>query len=204
MSTKTVLVVDDEFAIRRLLARILRKRGVQVITADSVATADMLLLYNEVDLVLCDYQMPGENGISFLTRLKKQYPEMVRALITGHADFALTMVAINDAEVNYCITKPFEAQEIQDLVTDLLSWGDHREAAPQRAFTQQQRADMDLLAEQHPGIAEVRRNTGGAILLEAELDLDAQWPREREDDSGDAPDTGVIVFGDDFARMIGA
>lgn len=204
MSTKTLLIVDDEFSIRRLLARILRKSGVQVITADSVATAEMLLLYNEVDLVLCDHEMPGEKGLSFLCRLKQQYPDMVRVLITGHADFAMTVEAINDAQVHYCISKPFETSEIQDLVTDLLGWGDKREAAPQRAFTQQQRADMRELAQHHPGIADVRRDTQGAVLLEDELDLDAPWPGDGDSDSRDAPSTGIIVFGDDFNRLIGA
>lgn len=185
-TAKTVLVVDDDFSVRRLLARILRKRGVQVITADSVATAEMLLLYNQVDLILCDHQMPRENGLSFLGRLRSQYPDMVRAVISGHVDFAMTMEAINDAQVHYCITKPFEISDIQDLVTDLLSWGAHWEEAPKRAFTQQCRVDMRKLAELHPGIADVRRDTKGAILFEDELDA------------------GVIVFGDDFARMIGA
>jgi len=204
MSTKTVLVVDDEFSIRRLLARILRKSGVQVISADSVATAEMLLLYNQVDLILCDHKMPGEKGLSFLRRLKLQYPDMIRALVTGNADFAMTVEAINDAQVHYCISKPFDTHEIQDLVTDLLGWGDKRAAAPQRPFTQQERADVRDLAERYPGIADVRRDTGGAVLLEDDLDADGPRPIDGDGGSRDAPSTGVIVFGDDFCRLIGA
>jgi DNA-binding NtrC family response regulator len=204
MTTRTVLVVDDEFSIRRLLARILRNQGVQVIAADTVATAEMLLLYNHVDLILCDHEMPGEKGLTFLRRLGERYPDMVRALITGHMDFAMTVEAINDAQVHYCITKPFEVEEIQELVTDLLSWGDRRHQAPGRAFTQQQRADLRILAEHHPGIADVRRDTRGAILLEGELAPDEDWPVAGDGGHRNAPDPGVIELGDDFARLIGA
>jgi DNA-binding NtrC family response regulator len=217
MTTKTVLVVDDEFTIRRLLSRILRQQGVQVITADSVATAEMLLLYNEVDLVICDQQMPGETGLSFLRRLREQFPEIVRALITGHVSFAVTVEAINDAQVHYCITKPFDVQEIKDLVADLLTWNDGREAAPRRAFTQAARQELRDLTECPPGIAEVRRVAGGAIGLgdsdaDADLFADADTGPSADAGSGAArgpggrqvPDNGVILFDDDFIRMIGA
>lgn len=202
MNAKTVLVVDDEFSIRRLLSRALEGPGVQVITADTVSTAETLLLYSQVDLILCDYQMPGENGLSFLRRLKEQYPEMVRALITGNASFPLTVEAVNDAAVHYFVLKPFEVSELQELVSDLLGWSDRIEQSPPRAFTQQQRKELRSLAAKHPGIGEVRRDTAGAIVLDDENCADARLTTGEEWRQRDAPDTGVIEFGNDFLRML--
>jgi DNA-binding response OmpR family regulator len=60
MSLKTILVVDDEAAIRKLLTRALRRDGIEVITTDTAASAERLFEHRRVDLILCDDQLPGE------------------------------------------------------------------------------------------------------------------------------------------------
>ena len=204
MKTSTVLVVDDESAIRRLLMRLLRMEGVEVLTADSVTAAERLMLFNKVDLIICDYQMPGENGLQFLHRLKSSYPRMVRVLITGYADVQVTLEAINKVRVHYCITKPFDSAETRTTISELLTWQQGQQKAAPRAFTRQREAKMAELDAEHPGIGTVRRDTQGAILLDDDLDFFKQgdpW----EDDMDRAPKAAPVSresFEDDFAKLL--
>ncbi len=141
MSVQTVLIVDDELNICRLLVRVLTKVGVRVLTADTAAAAEKLLLQNHVNLILCDHQMPGEKGLTFLGRIGDQYPDMVRTLLTGNSDFALTLESSNDNRVHHCITKPFEMDAIQKFVVDQLSRGVRQEPAQERDWRAAEQGD---------------------------------------------------------------
>ena len=65
----TVLVVDDDEDIRKLLADSLSKRGYRVLTASSAREMDRLLARNSVQVVILDVVMPGEDGLSVARRL---------------------------------------------------------------------------------------------------------------------------------------
>jgi adenylate cyclase len=177
MSAQIVLVVDDEIAILRLTVRILRGRGYRVLTADSVAAAEKLLVQNPVDLVLCDHYMPGEKGLSFLGRIGEQYPDMVRTLVTGNTDISLTLEFGEDARVHHCLGKPYEMQELVEFVSNLLDGKDRRQHSP----------DME-----------------SAVLIEEEPAQDWNWPSNGKDDRRKTPDRGDIALEDDLTRLVGA
>jgi len=174
MKKSRVLIVDDDAQIRRLVARLLKIEGVVVMTAESTREAERLLEGGPVDLVLCDHYMPDENGLPFLQRAKKNYPDMTRVLVTGCGDAGVGLEAINKAQVQRCISKPFEATDLRAVVQELLAGradtASGAAAAPRRAFTQQRAKELKHLDFDHPGISDVRRNTQGAIVIEDDLD----------------------------------
>lgn len=170
MKKSRILIVDDDPQIRRLVLRLLKADGVCVMSAESTREAERLLEDGPVDLLLCDHFMPVENGLPFLQRMKKQYPGMMRVLVTGSGDVDVGLEAINKAQVQRCVPKPFEASELRATVRELLAWRTDAPSAPRRAFTQQRNKALKHLDFDHPGIADVRRNTRGAIVIQDDID----------------------------------
>lgn len=170
MEKHHILVVDDEPGIQRVLQRILEAMDCQVTTASDTAAARRHLRYHKFDLILCDYLMPGENGLDFLQDMKREYPAILRVMITGNGDMATVIEAINQAQVHYYLTKPFEFETIRATVGELLRWADRKIVSGERPFTQRQRFELESLRTEYPGIDEVRREAGGAIILDEDVD----------------------------------
>ncbi|MEJ2542252.1 MAG: response regulator, partial [Gemmatimonadota bacterium] len=79
----TVLVVDDEARIRRLLEMALGDGGYRVLAAGSAEEAELLLEKEAVDLVLTDLALPGRSGLELLSHLRSQGSETPVILITA-------------------------------------------------------------------------------------------------------------------------
>jgi CheY-like chemotaxis protein len=122
MTTQTILIVDDELAIQNIIRRLLSRRGFEVLTAGGAAEARQILEDESVavDLIISDYVMPGEDGLSFLAQIRGSHPDIVRVLLTGFADVRTAVKAINEAHVQHFIVKPFEAAELLQVIGDLL------------------------------------------------------------------------------------
>src|SRR5271157_4203799 len=104
-----VLVVDDEPATRRSLARALLARGLTVDTAESGAAALDLIRTRSVDAVLLDREMPELDGLAVLAQLRRHHPdvEVVLMLSIGDPDAATALRAGAYAVV----TKPLPTPE---------------------------------------------------------------------------------------------
>lgn len=85
MNSARVLVVEDEFFVRDLLEKVLRKRGHAVTTANDGIEALEKLEQAEFDLVLTDVVMPRMEGFELLRRVKGLYPGMKVIVLTGYA-----------------------------------------------------------------------------------------------------------------------
>jgi response regulator RpfG family c-di-GMP phosphodiesterase len=108
----TVLCVDDEPNILAALRRLLRGSGYRVLSANSGAEALALMERESVDLVISDMRMPMMDGAQLLEQVCRRWPDTLRLLLTGYADMASTMAAINRGEVYRYITKPWHDQEL--------------------------------------------------------------------------------------------
>jgi response regulator RpfG family c-di-GMP phosphodiesterase len=78
---------------------------------------------NQVGLILCDHIMPGENGVDFLVELQGA-PETAAArkvLLTGQADLEATVKALNQANLDYFIGKPWSREELLEVVKQQLT-----------------------------------------------------------------------------------
>ncbi|MDO9286971.1 MAG: response regulator [Aquabacterium sp.] len=116
----TVLCVDDEPNILSALRRVLRMPGYRVLTATSGVEALGLLERTPVDLLISDMRMPGMDGAALLEQVHHRWPQVLRMLLTGHADMGSTVAAINRGRILRYIHKPWDEQELLDATRDSL------------------------------------------------------------------------------------
>jgi response regulator RpfG family c-di-GMP phosphodiesterase len=107
LSTKTrILCVDDEPSVLEGIALTLR-RGYDVVPAPSgAAGVDALARDPSIAAVLSDMRMPGMDGATFLAKARATAPDATRMLLTGQADVASAIAAINEGRIFRFLTKP--------------------------------------------------------------------------------------------------
>jgi len=113
--SELVLAVDDEPANQRAIRRALLDEC-RVVTAGNGAEGLALLGEMRVALVIADHRMPGMSGIEFLLHVAREHPQVVRMILTGHADVAMLTEAINHGHVYHFLHKPWEALELRQAV----------------------------------------------------------------------------------------
>jgi len=109
----TILFVDDEKNILNSLKRLLRKEDYRILNALSGEEGLKILAENEVHLVITDLRMPEMNGIEFLTRLKVDYPDLIRIILTGYTDVDTLIESINKGHVYKFFLKPWNDDDLK-------------------------------------------------------------------------------------------
>lgn len=111
-----ILFVDDEPKVLDSIRRQLRK-SYDIVTATSGPEALALLSdTGPVALVVSDMRMPGMNGAELLARVRTQYPDTVRMILSGQADVESTIAAINDGHIFRFLTKPCHDAVLREAV----------------------------------------------------------------------------------------
>ena len=108
----TLLAVDDEPNILAALRRVFRATGWRILTAGNANEALALLAAQPVDAVLSDMRMPGMDGAQLLEQVSHRWPHTARLLLTGQADLASTIAAINHGRLHRYIAKPWNDDEL--------------------------------------------------------------------------------------------
>lgn len=111
-----ILLVDDEPNVLRALQRVFRQENYQVVTAGSGQEALDLLRRETFHLMISDYMMPVINGGELLRQAKALHPELIRIMLTGHADTGAIMAAINEGAVYKFILKPWNDDDLRVTV----------------------------------------------------------------------------------------
>jgi len=115
-----ILCVDDEPSILSALRRLFRTHGFQVLAAESGQAGLDILEVEPVDLVISDMRMPQMDGVVFLEHVRTRKPDVPRLLLTGYADVASIVGAINRGEIYRYIAKPWDDNDIVMTVRDAL------------------------------------------------------------------------------------
>lgn len=120
-----VLVVDDEPDVRQFVAAALQRLlpGVRVVTASSAREALALLEAGGATLVLSDYRMGDVDGVELLTEVRKRWPWIGRALLTGFPEEARVVAAAELGTVSRVLGKPLPPAELARAVAALLGVG---------------------------------------------------------------------------------
>ncbi len=116
----SVLVVDDEPAVRKTLAEMLAAMGHRVMLADSGQNALQTLGGNDFDLVFTDLAMPEMDGWETARQIRRRWPEMNVVLVTGYGT-GTEPPAGEDSLVNGIIGKPFDFSQISQTINGILS-----------------------------------------------------------------------------------
>lgn len=111
-----ILLVDDEPNILSALKRIFRQENYQIFTAAGGQEALEILAHDSCHIVISDFKMPKMNGGELLRSVKKLYPDMIRIMLTGHADADAVMSAIKEGAVYKFILKPWNDDDLRVTV----------------------------------------------------------------------------------------
>ena len=109
---ETVLVVDDEQIVRRLLHQKLANEGYECLEAGSADEALNVLKNNsDIALVVSDMKMPGRSGMELLSEVKTRYPDTAMIMATAVTETATAIECMKQGAYDY-LTKPFKLDEV--------------------------------------------------------------------------------------------
>ena len=120
MPASTILVADDDRAIRTVLNQALIRLGHDVRTTGNAATLWRWVADGEGDLVITDVVMPDENGLDLIPRIKKIRPEL-RVIVMSAQNTLMTAVKAAERGAFEYLPKPFDLKELVNVVERALS-----------------------------------------------------------------------------------
>lgn len=104
---RTILIVDDDPDILRLMAMRLKAAGYDTISASSGEAALAHIALNSPDLVITDLRMPGMDGLSLFSAIRATKPHIPVIIVTAHGSEAEALNAIQRGVFDF-LTKPFD------------------------------------------------------------------------------------------------
>lgn len=116
-----ILCVDDERNVLRSLERLFLDEEYEILCALS-AEEGLACLEKEagIQVVISDYRMPGLNGVQFLHQVNLRWPKTVRIVLSGYADTAAVVSAINEGQIYKFIPKPWNDDELKVTIRNAL------------------------------------------------------------------------------------
>jgi len=145
MPQNTILIVEDETAIRDMLTIILEQAGFTPIAAADVGSAQHILAENPPDLIVLDWMLPGISGVEWARRLKKDasYQDMPIIMLTARGEEEDKVRGLEVGADDY-LTKPFSPKELVARIRAVL-----RRAGKLSGLSQVTLGDITLDTEQH-------------------------------------------------------
>ena len=119
--TGTILLVEDEDAVRMFSSRALRDKGYRIIEASNGESALEFIQKNAttIDLVITDVVMPKMDGPTLMEHIKKLNPKMKIIFISGYTEDSFRNSLANDSHVHF-LSKPFNLKELAGKVKEVM------------------------------------------------------------------------------------
>jgi len=114
-----ILILDDEKPIQRTIGRLLKLKGYPHSIASDTTEARSIMKMQDISLILCDVNMPGESGMDFIKDVSKAYPDTAIIMVTGNDDSDLAETALDMGAYGYII-KPFRPNELMINISNAL------------------------------------------------------------------------------------
>ncbi|MFL1461314.1 nitrogen regulation protein NR(I) [Roseococcus sp. DSY-14] len=158
---RTVLIADDDRAIRTVLSQALQRAGYNVRATSSASTLWRWVEDGEGDLVVTDVVMPDENGLDLLPRMKRVRPDLRVVVMSAQSTFTTAVKAAQRGAFEY-LPKPFDLKELLGVVERAL-------AAPAKSAAAEEDAEGERLplVGRSPAMQEIYRTV--ARLTTADL-----------------------------------
>ncbi|MFT4021407.1 MAG: nitrogen regulation protein NR(I) [Acinetobacter sp.] len=115
MSRNKIWVIDDDRAMRWVLEKTFKEEGFDVTSFEEAQSALDQLLDDAPDVILTDIRMPGIDGLTFLARVKSNYPDLPVIIMTAHSDLESAVSSYQTGAFEY-LPKPFDIDEALALV----------------------------------------------------------------------------------------
>ncbi len=128
---RNLLLVDDEQNIQSALRRALKRDGYTIHCAGSGVDALAVLANHKIHVILSDQRMPGMSGSELFGEVSQRFPETIRIVLSGYADFNAVSDAINQGSIYKFLTKPWNDSLLRGHVLEAfqryeLSWHNHQ------------------------------------------------------------------------------
>jgi two-component system NtrC family response regulator len=122
----SILVVDDDPSLRRVVVYQLEQEGYRVASAASGAEAVEAVRGGGVDLVITDVMMPGMDGLELVDRVRASAPDVVPIVITAHGDVAIAVRAMQSGAFDF-VEKPFTRERLLASVGKAVAYAELRD-----------------------------------------------------------------------------
>ncbi len=153
MPAGSILIADDDAAIRTVLNQALSRAGYEVRSTGNAATLWRWVSQGEGDLVITDVLMPDENAFDLLPRIKKLRPELPIIVMSAQNTFMTAIRASERGAYEY-LPKPFDLKELTSIVGRALSEPKDRPAQP---AAKPEEIDSIPLVGRSPAMQEIYR-----------------------------------------------
>ena len=169
MPSSQILVIDDEPALRQILRSLLTKAGYLVDEASDISEGRARLACGDVDVALCDVNMPGGSGIDLLRETRAKGIETLFVMITGSSSVATAVEALHAGAYDY-LMKPVGKEELLhrlEQIEDMRGLRDENRAL-RKAVSERSPSVFNFRS---PGMANVERlvekvaPTGSTVLI---------------------------------------
>ncbi len=188
-----ILCVDDERNVLKALRRLfMDEDDYDIIIAES-GEEGLQALEEEKDIRLgvSDYRMPGMNGVEFLSQVCEKWPETIRIVLSGYADTAAVVEAINLGQIYKFIPKPWNDDELKSAISAALQ---HQELQRQNNRLNEE------LQKKNQQLEEINENLEQLVVKRTEA-LEIR-NRVLQISQGVLDVLPVVVFGIDPEQMI--
>jgi DNA-binding NtrC family response regulator len=118
--TKSILVVDDEEVILRLLTRFFTNSAYDLVIANSIKDGIEKLDKCNFQLLLTDLRMPDGNGTELIRRFNGKFPASKVIVMTGSLAPEEDMKAVADIQISACVAKPFDLNVLRGSIAQAL------------------------------------------------------------------------------------
>ena len=113
----SLLVVDDDLPFRERLSRSMQKKGFEVDSADSFASALEIIKKQNYDYAIVDMRLTDGSGLELIKKMQIKSPGTKSLLLTGYGNIATAVAAIKSGAIDY-LPKPAEVDQIYDALTN--------------------------------------------------------------------------------------
>lgn len=114
-----ILFIDDEPASLTAFKSVFRDYY-EIRLASSAEEGYKIMKQEEIDIVISDQRMPGMTGVEFLHRIRVEFPDTVRMLITGYSDIDAVVQSINGSMVSYYFSKPYDENDMRVILDNTI------------------------------------------------------------------------------------
>ncbi len=122
MKDISVLFIDDEQSVLSSLERFLISEPYEKLFSQSPEEALDLFRNRPVHVVVSDMKMPKMDGLTFLRKIKEQYPGTIRIVLSGFSEIAQIIPCINTGEVFRYVTKPIDPEEFKNILYEAIEF----------------------------------------------------------------------------------
>ena len=160
MTSRTILIADDDRSVRTVLSRALSRSGHEVRSTDNATTLWEWVSGGAGDLVITDVVMPDGNGLDLVPRMKANRPDLPIIVVSAHSTLMTAVKAARSGAYEY-LAKPFDLDGLLQTVERALSDPGNR-PRPEAGDEE----DMPLIVGRSPAMQDIFRTIGRLALTD--------------------------------------